>query len=54
MFCTKCGTELPNESKFCPNCGSQKPAAIVCGNCGWKPEEGTAAGKFCPNCGNPL
>ena len=25
MFCIKCGKELPNESKFCPFCGTRVP-----------------------------
>lgn len=23
MFCRKCGKEIPNDSKFCPKCGTQ-------------------------------
>ena len=26
MFCTKCGKEQTNESKFCPNCGTSDPS----------------------------
>lgn len=22
MFCTKCGTQIPDDTKFCPNCGT--------------------------------
>ncbi len=21
MYCLKCGTQMPNEARFCPNCG---------------------------------
>ena len=21
MFCIKCGSQIPEEAKFCPNCG---------------------------------
>lgn len=47
-----CACGSANTGKFCPNCGSAKPAAPAepqCSNCGYKPE-GTAP-KFCPECG---
>lgn len=28
MFCSKCGKELPEETKFCPFCGQQNVAAV--------------------------
>ena len=27
MFCSKCGVQVPGEAKFCPVCGTPKPAA---------------------------
>jgi tetratricopeptide (TPR) repeat protein len=39
MICGKCGTELPDESKFCHSCGSKLE---------------TAAGGLCPKCGSPV
>lgn len=65
-FCSQCGSPKPvveswtcscgsvNTGKFCPQCGNPKPQAVVCSNCGWKPEAGVAAGKFCPQCGTKL
>lgn len=29
MFCTKCGAELPEGTKFCPACGTPAAAAGV-------------------------
>ena len=29
MFCTKCGTELPNDTQFCPNCGARVAKPVV-------------------------
>ena len=52
--CAECGAE-GNTGKFCPECGSPKPAAPAddgtwtCPNCG---TEGNT-GKFCPGCGTP-
>jgi membrane protease subunit (stomatin/prohibitin family) len=65
-FCSQCGSPKPvveswtcacgsvNTGKFCPQCGNPKPQAVVCSNCGWKPEAGAVAGKFCPQCGTKL
>ena len=47
--CPTCGSS--NTGKFCPNCGTPKPAAPAakfCSNCGAKLEGPV---KFCPNCG---
>ncbi len=47
--CT-CGSV--NTSKFCPECGTPKPAEPVtptCSNCGYQPEGETP--NFCPECG---
>ncbi len=41
----QCGTQ--NESRFCTECGAQRPEVWTC-RCG---EQGT--GKFCINCGSP-
>lgn len=29
MFCPKCGTQLPNGSKFCSLCGAQLAGRVV-------------------------
>lgn len=47
--CT-CGSV--NTGKFCPECGTAKPAEVAepaCANCGYKP--GAEIPKFCPECG---
>ena len=47
--CPTC--QSSNTGKFCPNCGTPKPAAPAakfCSNCGTKLEGPV---KFCPNCG---
>jgi membrane protease subunit (stomatin/prohibitin family) len=58
--CSNCGSLIPLNTKFCPNCGaSQVTAAATGSGSGGKfcPNCGTAVGadhKFCPNCGNKL
>ena len=32
MYCSRCGTEVPNGAGFCPNCGSTISAGAVNGN----------------------
>lgn len=47
--CIACGTEIPIDAKFCPQCGVDN-SVIVC-ECGNKLEPGT---KFCPHCGKKV
>ncbi|MCL4451516.1 MAG: SPFH domain-containing protein [Candidatus Thermoplasmatota archaeon] len=50
--CPKCGSMVPANAAFCPNCGaSMSPATIPCPKCGTQVPVGT---KFCPNCGNNM
>lgn len=52
-----CACGSVNRGKFCPECGSPKPAAAPvyqCDKCGWRPEDPTKAPKFCPECGDPF
>lgn len=50
MFCSECGAQIDDNSKFCSSCG--KPAsAPVCPNCGNQAKPEAA---FCANCGTNL
>jgi len=53
MYCSHCGKELPENSKFCPNCGApaETEAPKVCPECGEETIEGAA---FCAKCGRRL
>lgn len=52
--CPKCGSELPENAKFCLECGAKievlSDDEIICPVCGKK----TPKGKFCMECGAPL
>lgn len=50
--CTACGAELPEKSKFCPECGAKKipQDSIICPGCG----STVSKSKFCPECGFSL
>jgi membrane protease subunit (stomatin/prohibitin family) len=48
-ICVKCGTEIPEKAKHCPECGTaQNP---VCTKCG---EVVSSRAKFCANCGTQI
>ena len=50
-----CGTV--NKSKFCPQCGKEKPIGVPqykCDKCGWEPDDMTKPPNFCPECGDPF
>ncbi len=52
MTCKKCGTELPDNAKFCFGCGAQTgPKNIFCPQCGTSLPFGA---KFCRNCGSAI
>ena len=48
--CAKCGADLPENAKFCLECGEKVVATgmVVCPECG----NTVAKGKFCPECGH--
>ena len=51
--CAKCGAALPQNAKFCLECGEKVAPAvpadmIVCPECG----NTVSKGKFCPECGH--
>ena len=51
--CPKCGKELPDNAKFCLECGEKIETVkdgIICANCG----EVTPLGKFCLHCGSSI
>lgn len=51
--CSKCGNDMAENAKFCPNCGAKNvPAGTeVCPKCGASVKAGA---KFCPDCGASL
>ena len=52
-----CSCGSVNSGKFCPSCGSPRPAAAAaafCPNCGQKFTDPSNPPKFCPNCGSKL
>jgi membrane protease subunit (stomatin/prohibitin family) len=52
VACPKCQSQVPQGTKFCPNCGaSMTPAMVPCPQCGKQVAAGT---KFCPECGQKL
>ncbi len=60
--CVNCGSQMPINNTFCPNCGAKQDQAatapqtqgsaqlVKCAKCG---SEMSPSAKFCPNCGAP-
>lgn len=55
MKCNKCGAQLPDNAKFCRECGEKVTVpeikTLFCRECGRKLEPGS---RFCPGCGSPV
>uniref|UniRef100_A0A7C4Y4Q2 SPFH domain-containing protein n=1 Tax=candidate division WOR-3 bacterium TaxID=2052148 RepID=A0A7C4Y4Q2_UNCW3 len=49
--CPKCGKDIPQDAKFCPECGEKLTDKKFCPKCG---KEIPQDAKFCPECGNKL
>ncbi len=50
--CVKCGKDIPQGTKFCPECGAAQVVSMVeCPNCHAKVPD---SAKFCPECGKTL
>jgi class 3 adenylate cyclase/tetratricopeptide (TPR) repeat protein len=47
--CPSCGSDIPGESRFCPQCGT--PQALSCAACG---HANAAGSRFCAQCGAKL
>lgn len=47
-FCSKCNRALNPGEKFCPSCGAQASAQVICNACKAQTD---ANGKFCSKCG---
>lgn len=49
ISCVKCGANMKENAKFCPECGN--PAGVQCPNCKHVLKAGS---KFCPECGTSM
>ncbi len=60
VACPKCGTNVSQGSKFCPNCGAAvtmappQPSAQVTTNCSKCGATVSAGARFCPECGQKI
>jgi len=49
--CSKCGTSITPNDKFCPDCGAKVAEKRACSQCGTSI---TPNDKFCPDCGTKI
>jgi membrane protease subunit (stomatin/prohibitin family) len=49
--CPECSHDVPEDAKFCPQCGHQQLVFVECGHCG---KNLTTSARFCSRCGKPV
>ncbi len=49
VICQECGSVIPADARFCPQCGHQQVIFKKCENCG---KNITPGASFCPRCGH--
>lgn len=62
MFCRKCGKEIPDDSDFCPKCGTRNAVDMEAGGVDLSKPSVSAvstsvvqnSGPICPNCGKSI
>lgn len=51
MYCQKCGAQIPDDAKKCPQCGALQKGAKYCQHCGEAIDEECVV---CPKCGKQV
>ena len=51
MYCKKCGREIPDQSKNCPECGALQGESKFCQHCGGEIDADCV---ICPKCGKQV
>lgn len=51
MNCQACKADIPDGSKFCPECGATATGTVPCTHCGTTNPQGST---FCSSCGKPV
>jgi hypothetical protein len=54
MFCSQCGTQVPDNAAFCPSCGAQQPVAAASAAPAPQAPAPPPIPTVCPSCGSTV